>query len=717
MRKKKFWGVVLAVTMMFTGNAGISTVIQGAEFSDGSDVEESTESDLENVDTEENSNVFEDSNNNGEGAVFESGEIDLTDEIDNKIIEDEDIVTEPALSSYPADFRYWSQGQSDDMNMRDAGCWIVAQAKLLYETGVDRSDSFNPDNYFIWQRENGLIYEKIKQTKGEKAPVEYAKQKGKELIYLEDKATNEAQFWDNINKGYYTIIKVPNHYVYLDNEKSKETGQLYCDDSSSDNYYTGPRLLSEHKEYIKSYVYEHVHSWDVGVITKNATCKAMGIKTFTCSCGATYTENIPLTNHNWSDWKVVKETKEGQEKQRKCKVCGKTEKKTEKIQFTVKVTSPVFYNGKAQKPKIKVYKGTKQISSWYYSVTYKNNINVGKATVNVKGKRNYSNCEGAATFEIKNNSLNKSELSLELKKSYQLKINNAIKKGNWTSSVPSIVKVDGKGKVTAQKAGTATISVMVNRQKLKCTVTVKSTSYKNILGKWAGTYDGFVYGSLIERKIELEIFNCDSWGVIDGFATIDEERNGKYYFSGKVNFNTGEVSFIGEKWIYNPEGLTFTYFHGILKNNNIVGNLEDYSDRKFKISKISDKFTSYIVKPDKVIGNWEGEYDGYFNTIVVRRNLKINIENVDQDGRISGTAIISPSLKSDSSVGINASYKFKGTIDLKRGIIYIHGCDWIKYPDLEGNFSFSILNGLVDYQKGIIKGWSEKGIWKMTKIK
>lgn len=38
MRKKKFLSIVLAVTMMFTGNVGISTLIQRAEFSDGSEI-------------------------------------------------------------------------------------------------------------------------------------------------------------------------------------------------------------------------------------------------------------------------------------------------------------------------------------------------------------------------------------------------------------------------------------------------------------------------------------------------------------------------------------------------------------------------------------------------------------------------------------------------------------------------------------------------------
>ena len=60
--------------------------------------------------------------------------------------------TKAQAASYSGDYRYWSQGASDDYNMRQYGCWVTAQAKLLYETNVDRSAGFNPDSYLNWQR-------------------------------------------------------------------------------------------------------------------------------------------------------------------------------------------------------------------------------------------------------------------------------------------------------------------------------------------------------------------------------------------------------------------------------------------------------------------------------------------------------------------------------------------------------------------------------------
>lgn len=44
------------------------------------------------------------------------------------------------------------------------------------------------------------------------------------------------------------------------------------------------------------------HTWDEGKITKEATCSETGVKTYTCSrCGATKTEEIPKTKHDYEE--------------------------------------------------------------------------------------------------------------------------------------------------------------------------------------------------------------------------------------------------------------------------------------------------------------------------------------------------------------------------------------------------------------------------------
>jgi len=68
------------------------------------------------------------------------------------------------------------------------------------------------------------------------------------------------------------------------------------------------------------------HSWNSGVVTTPASCTSTGVRTFTCTkCGATKTEDIPVTAHTWaSDYTVDIEptnTTEGRQSIH-CTVCG-----------------------------------------------------------------------------------------------------------------------------------------------------------------------------------------------------------------------------------------------------------------------------------------------------------------------------------------------------------------------------------------------------------
>ena len=68
------------------------------------------------------------------------------------------------------------------------------------------------------------------------------------------------------------------------------------------------------------------HKWDSGKVTKQATCVAQGVKTYTCTvCGATKTETLPITEHSWDGGKTTIQptiTEKG-ESTFKCIVCGK----------------------------------------------------------------------------------------------------------------------------------------------------------------------------------------------------------------------------------------------------------------------------------------------------------------------------------------------------------------------------------------------------------
>lgn len=73
------------------------------------------------------------------------------------------------------------------------------------------------------------------------------------------------------------------------------TGDVYCKDCDT-------KLESE------TVINKLGHTWDHGVVTKEATETEEGIKTYTCkTCGETKTESIPVISHHWDQGTVSKE--------------------------------------------------------------------------------------------------------------------------------------------------------------------------------------------------------------------------------------------------------------------------------------------------------------------------------------------------------------------------------------------------------------------------
>ena len=108
---------------------------------------------------------------------------------------------------------------------------------------------------------------------------------------------------------------------------------------------------------------------------------------------------------------------------------------------------------------------------------------VGTATITVKtanGKTASCNVTVQAVQAVPTSvSLNKTSLTLDVSKSYTLaktvSPSNAVTSYTWSSSNTRVATVDGNGKVTAKKAGTATITVKTaNGKTASCNVTVQA---------------------------------------------------------------------------------------------------------------------------------------------------------------------------------------------------------------------------------------------------
>ncbi len=114
----------------------------------------------------------------------------------------------------------------------------------------------------------------------------------------------------------------------------KEAGNVaywYC--TVCEKYFSDENAANEIAESEIAIPKLTTHTWDNGTVTKPATCKEEGVKTFTCTvCGATKTEPIAkLATHTWDNGTVTKPAtcKEEGVKTFTCTVCGET--KTEPI--------------------------------------------------------------------------------------------------------------------------------------------------------------------------------------------------------------------------------------------------------------------------------------------------------------------------------------------------------------------------------------------------
>ena len=139
-------------------------------------------------------------------------------------------------ASYNSDYKRWSQGKSSYSWMKNYGCWVVAEAKLIYETGINKSSSFNPDVYYKWVTDKGYVNNSGNVYSDN--PVRYAKALGNNKLSYSGVTTSNLSntVINNSKNGYYSIIKVKTssggtHYIMANKDKTKSTGNVYIYDS------------------------------------------------------------------------------------------------------------------------------------------------------------------------------------------------------------------------------------------------------------------------------------------------------------------------------------------------------------------------------------------------------------------------------------------------------------------------------------------------------
>lgn len=204
--------------------------------------------------------------------------------------------------------------------------------------------------------------------------------------------------YDGNKKEPKVIVKdeedvVPENSYTISYENNIEIGKAKVVVTGA-NGYTG-KLEQEFEIVLK----EHDHVWDEGETTKEATCTEQGELTKHCTqkgCMETLTEKIPALGHDWKEISRTNPTctKDG-EIQYECSRCKET--KTEKIAATKDITTcelvlsemMVEYDGKAKEPKVTLKDGEEIVKDDAYTVSYANNIEIGKAKVTVTGANGY----------------------------------------------------------------------------------------------------------------------------------------------------------------------------------------------------------------------------------------------------------------------------------------------------------------------------------------
>ena len=233
-----------------------------------------------------------------------------------------------------------------------------------------------------------------------------------------------------------------------------------------------------------------------------------------------------------------------------------------------------------------------------------------------------------------------------------------------------------------------------------------------ILGTWEGNYIGTANSTKIERTITLNIDICNEDGTFSGYTNVTSSEGQTFAINGEYDAETQTFNFKGTEWLKNMNDWSLTSFNGIYdpKTGSVSGTREDDSDMTFSIKKISDKYTATSIDINKICRDWYGEYDGSSDTTTVRRNIRISISEISEDGTVNGTAIFSPSDKSAAEFALDGSYYIEGTIEPRYGRIEMQGYEWIEEPATE-NFTFIEFLGCVN--ENVIDGTTEEGIWHM----
>lgn len=146
----------------------------------------------------------------------------------------------------------------------------------------------------------------------------------KYILKVKDNATLK-------NTTIKTEAVIKNGATSVDSTASSVTVKVICKNHSFGAWSKADNNNHKHTCSACGTAESSAHTWNSGAITKAATCKETGVKTYTCTvCNATKTETIAkTTNHTFGNWTTTKEAtcEEKGSQTRTCSTCSYEETK------------------------------------------------------------------------------------------------------------------------------------------------------------------------------------------------------------------------------------------------------------------------------------------------------------------------------------------------------------------------------------------------------
>jgi hypothetical protein len=162
-------------------------------------------------------------------------------------------------------------------------------------------------------------------------------------------------------------------------------------------------------------------------------------------------------------------------------------------------------------------------------------VKAGKTTIKVTN----NNVSKVFTVTVKNPTLNIKSVNLYVKKTATIKITGQVGTAKFTTSDKKIATVNSKGKITAKKKGTATITVKTNGITLKTKVTVKNPkiNVKNKNGYKLTLKKGKTFKLKITGKVGNAKFTTNNKKVakVNSKGKITAKKKGNAIITIKTN--------------------------------------------------------------------------------------------------------------------------------------------------------------------------------------